>query len=102
MSTVYARQFEPIHVAGRSRNKLLASLPPEDLQRISACLLPVPLRLRQVLHKEDDGIRDVYFFGGGACSLTKTMGDGTTAEVATIGSEGMIGASVYFGEDRSI
>jgi CRP-like cAMP-binding protein len=83
-------------------NKLLASLPPEDMQRISPHLAGVSLRVRHVLYRDDDAIHDVYFLVSGACSLIKTMTDGATAEIATIGTEGVIGSSVYFGEDRSI
>jgi CRP-like cAMP-binding protein len=83
-------------------NKLLASIPADDMQRISPHLVAVSLPLRQVLYKEDDTIRDVYFLSSGACSLIKTMNDGAAAEIATIGNEGVIGSSVYFGENRSI
>jgi CRP-like cAMP-binding protein len=83
-------------------NKLLASIPPEEIQRISPHLVRVWLRVRQVLYKDDDAIHHVYFLASGACSLIKTMNDGATAEIATIGNEGVIGSSVYFGEHRSI
>jgi CRP-like cAMP-binding protein len=82
-------------------NKLLATLPIEDLQRLQVHLTLTALKLRQVMHKEGQPIRDVYFPSSGACSLTKTMRDGQTAEVATIGSEGVIGAGVFFGDDLS-
>ncbi|RPI56783.1 MAG: Crp/Fnr family transcriptional regulator [Acidobacteria bacterium] len=82
----------------RSRNKLLASLPLEDYQRIAPHLRSVPMKLKQVLHKQDEPIQDVYFPSGGACSLVKTLRDGQAAEVATIGAEGAVGASVFFGQ----
>jgi CRP-like cAMP-binding protein len=82
------------------RNKLLASLPGEERQRIAAQLTTVPLKFRQVLYEQDQPIRDIYFPGGGACSIIKTMGDGATAEVGTVGDEGIIGSSVFFGDDR--
>ncbi len=90
------------HVNGTgSLNKLLGTLPTEEYQRLHAHLVLAPLNIRQVLHKEGQPIRDVYFPSGGACSLTKTMHDGQTAEVATIGNEGVIGAGVFFGDDLS-
>jgi CRP-like cAMP-binding protein len=46
-------------------------------------------------------VHDVYFPGGGACSITKVMQDGATAEIATVGSEGMVGGGVFFGDDQS-
>ena len=72
------------------------------MHRISPHLDAVSLRVREVLYKDDDTIRDVYFLGSGVCTLIKTMNDGAAAEIATIGAEGVIGASVYFGENRSI
>jgi CRP-like cAMP-binding protein len=84
-----------------SLNKLLATLPAEDYQRVQGQLILTPLDLRQVLHKEGEKIREVYFPSDGACSLTKTMQNGETAEVATIGREGVIGAGVFFGDDLS-
>lgn len=81
-----------------SDNKLLASLPAEDRQRVFSQLVGIPLTFRQVLYKQGDAIDDVYFPCGGACSLTKTMEDGRTAEVGTIGNEGILGASTFFGD----
>ena len=81
-----------------SDNKLLATLPIEDRQRVFAQLTPMPLSFRQNLYKQGDTIDEVYFPCGGACSLTKTMEDGRTAEVGTIGNEGMLGASAFFGD----
>ncbi len=82
----------------RSPNKLLASLPMDDYQRIAPSLKTVPMKLKLVVHKQDEPIQDVYFPGGGAFSLVKTLQDGRVAEVATVGAEGAIGASVFFGQ----
>jgi CRP-like cAMP-binding protein len=85
----------------RPVNKLLATLPADDYQRIVSQLTVVPLKFKQVLHKQDERIEQIFFPGGGACSLTKIMSDGRMAEIATIGNEGVIGASVFFGDDQS-
>ncbi len=84
----------------RHPNKLLATLPADDYKRISASLTVVPLKFKQVLYKQEETIRHVLFPGGGACSLTKVMHDGQIAEIATVGNEGVIGAGVFFGDDR--
>jgi CRP-like cAMP-binding protein len=94
-------QSAPGRLFTRSPNKLLSRLPLDDYQRISPNLKNVPLRFRQVLHKQDEKITEVIFPGGGACSLTKQLADGSSAEVATVGSEGVVGAEVFFGEDVS-
>jgi CRP-like cAMP-binding protein len=82
-------------------NKLLATLPADEFERISAQLTLVPMRFKQTLYKQDEPIEHVFFPGGGACSLTKVMNDGKVAEIATIGNEGVIGACVFFGNDQS-
>jgi CRP-like cAMP-binding protein len=99
MSTLHAHVFGDIPVPVRCQNKLLATLPDDEYQRIQRTLVLTPLRLRQVLHKQGQPIHDVYFPSGGACSITKTMQDGATAEVATIGNEGVVGAGIFFGDD---
>jgi CRP-like cAMP-binding protein len=82
-------------------NKLLASLPADDLQRLRPHLRTIRLRPKQVLHKQGEKIRDVYFPTGGACSIIELMQDGQAAEIATVGDEGMLGGSVYFGQEES-
>jgi CRP-like cAMP-binding protein len=42
-------------------------------------------------------IERVYFPWDGVCSFTTTMRDGRTVEVGTIGNEGVVGISAYFG-----
>jgi CRP-like cAMP-binding protein len=96
MATMHAVKLDPS--VPRSSNKLLASLPLEDYERIAPGLRTVPVKLRQVLQRQDEPIEDVYFPGGGAFSLVKTLQDGKVAEVATVGAEGAVGASVFFGQ----
>ena len=82
-------------------NKLLATIPADDFQRIAPHLTTVQLRFKEVLYKQDEAIKHIFFPGGGACSLTKVMQDGRVAEIATVGNEGALGTSVFFGDDRS-
>jgi CRP-like cAMP-binding protein len=84
-----------------SENKLLAALSREDRDRLSPFLTTTPMRLRLVLYKQGATIDDVYFPCSGVLSLTRTMEDGDTAEVYALGNEGMIGASVCFGDPLS-
>jgi CRP-like cAMP-binding protein len=85
----------------RSENRLLQSLPPDEYARIAPHLHAVTMIAKQVFHKQGQPILDVYFPGGGACSLIKVMLDGNVAEIATVGNEGMLGAGVFFGDDLS-
>jgi len=74
-------------------NRLLAALPAADYTRILPSLTVVPLKLKNVLHKPGEPIQDVYFPGGGFASVLTVLEDGGMVEVATIGREGMVGAS---------
>jgi len=75
-------------------NLLLAALPPADYKRIAAVLDVVSLKLKSVLHKPGEAIRHVYFPGSGFCSILAVLEDGNMVEVATIGNEGVVGASI--------
>jgi CRP-like cAMP-binding protein len=74
-------------------NRLLAALPADDYQRIVPALTVVPLKLKHILHKPGEPIQDVYFPGGGFCSMLTVLEDGDMVEIATIGREGMVGVS---------
>jgi len=74
-------------------NRLLAALPTGDYARILPSLTVVPLKLKTILHKPGDAIRDVYFPGGGFLSMLTVLEDGGMVEIATIGREGMVGVS---------
>ena len=81
----------------RPKNRLLATLPREDFQRLSPDLHTVPLTAKQVLLKRGEPIHDVFFPNAGVCSITAMMKNGTAVEVATVGDEGMIGIAAFSG-----
>ena len=85
----------------QSPNKLLAALPPAEYRRILPSLTTVPLKFKQVLHKNGAKIDTIYFLGGGVGSVTNVMTDGRMVEVATIGNEGVIGMTVFLGGNVS-
>ena len=94
-----AKTIQPVTASPpqNSVNRLLASLPPEEYQRVSAELTWRPLKLRQVLHKHGEPLSEVYFPGRSVCSITNVMEDGSVVEVATVGREGLVGVSAVFG-----
>jgi CRP-like cAMP-binding protein len=83
----------PPPAASQNQNLLLAALPSADYARILPSLSVVALTLKDILHKPGEPIRDVYFPGGGFCSILTLLEDGNMVEVATIGREGMVGVS---------
>ena len=96
------RSSRPPPAEPQSRNKLLAALPAADYRRLLPSLTTVPLKFKQVLHKNGSKIDTIYFLGGGVGSVTHVMKDGRMVEVATIGNEGVVGGTtVFLGGDVS-
>lgn len=93
------RQRPPVRPppTGPPKNRLLAGLPSADLRRLLPALQTIPLARKQVLLKRGEPIRYVFFPNDGVCSVTAMMKDGTAVEVATVGREGMLGITAFFG-----
>jgi len=85
---------------GRPKNRLLASLPAEDLKRILPHLETISMTVKEVVHKRGEPLRHVFFPNGGMFSVTSMMVDGTAIEVATVGVEGMLGSVAFYGGDK--
>jgi CRP-like cAMP-binding protein len=84
---------------GRPKNRLLAALPAEDFDRLRPLLKTIPIRVKQVLQKCGEPLRNVYFLNGGVASITTALSDGTMIEAATVGDEGMLGVEAFLSED---
>jgi CRP-like cAMP-binding protein len=93
----HATSTRPPPVNGQPKNRLLASLPADDLKRILPHLETIAMTVKQVVHKRGEPLHHVFFPNGGVFSITSMMIDGTAIEVATVGSEGMLGAAAFFG-----
>ncbi|HEY3890679.1 MAG TPA: Crp/Fnr family transcriptional regulator [Bradyrhizobium sp.] len=73
-------------------NKLLASLPPRELERLLPHLVPVQFPQGVVLAEAGDEVDQVYFPLSGMVSMVVVMRDGKAIETATVGREGVVGA----------
>lgn len=82
-------------------NRLLSSLPPAEFARLTARMSDVTFAHRELLYQAGRVIDHVYFPRSGLLSFTLSMADGATAEVGTVGYEGMAGGMLFLGEDRS-
>jgi CRP-like cAMP-binding protein len=78
-------------------NHLLAALPSDDWQALAPHLQLKRLSDGQLLSDSGESIQQVYFPTSAIISMVFLMADGATAEVATVGNEGMIGVSVLMG-----
>lgn len=83
-----------------NENRLLATLPTEEYERLLPHMESIFLPLKQILYQMNEPIEYVYFPKNGIVSLVTIMEDGATAEVATVGNEGMIGVPVFLGADQ--
>ncbi len=86
----------------KNENRLLASLPREDYERLAPHLKPVELKLRETLHHPHEPIRSVYFPNRGSIiSIVALSEDGTTIEIGVVGHEGMAGISIFMGVEST-
>ncbi len=82
-------------------NKLLASLPRDDFKIINPHLVIGPFSQGTVLAETGDEIEQVYFPLSGMISLVVVMKDGKAIETATVGRDGVFGATAGFGLYKS-
>jgi CRP-like cAMP-binding protein len=82
---------------GLLQNHLLAALPDEELERLQADLERVPMGLGDVLYEPDGRLQHAYFPTTSIISLHYVMEDGSSAEIAGVGNEGMLGVSLFMG-----
>jgi CRP-like cAMP-binding protein len=78
-------------------NDLLASLPDAEWARWESQLERVELKLGQVLYESGTTMNHVYFPTNAIVSLLYVMEDGSSAEIAVVGHEGVVGISVFMG-----
>lgn len=84
-------------------NRMLATLPREDYQRLLAAgLETVTLALGDILHAPRELIQSIYFPNAGLLVSLLTLVDNHSAlEIGLVGNEGMIGLPVAQGIDTS-
>ena len=80
-------------IAHRHPNYLLLDAPERIREQLSRYIEWVPLTKGQVLSAPDLPARYAYFPATSVLSLVATTPDGQTAEVATVGNEGMLDVS---------
>jgi CRP-like cAMP-binding protein len=79
------------------QNHLLAAFPPMEQERIYSHLELVPMPLGKVVYEPGNVPRYVYFPIDCLVSLLYLMKDGTSAEVAVVGNDGLIGLVLLMG-----
>jgi CRP-like cAMP-binding protein len=79
------------------QNHLLAVLPDEERIRIFPHLEQVTLKLGDVIYESGTQLHDVYFPATAIVSLLSVMENGSSAEIAIVGYEGIIGIALFMG-----
>jgi CRP-like cAMP-binding protein len=82
------------------RNHLLSLLKPEIQQRLLPLLNLVSVEIGQFILYADRPSSTVYFPLSFVSSSLKTLEDGITMEMATIGNEGFVGMPLFFGSQQ--
>lgn len=82
-------------------NQLLAALPAEEWQRWRPQLEPVDLNLGQVMYESGSEQRYVYFPTSAIVSLLYVTENGSSAEIAVVGFEGIVGIALFLGGETS-
>ena len=85
------------NVSDPKQNRLLAALPPSDLARLLPELKPVSFPLGGVIYESGDQLRGIYFLTAGIVSLLYVMKNGSSAEIAVVGNEGLVGVALFMG-----
>ena len=82
-------------------NELLAALPDAYFQRWLPQLESVTMPLGQVLYESGSTMSHVYFPTTAIVSLLSVMENGSSAEIAVVGYEGIVGISLFMGGDST-
>jgi len=87
--------------SGPLQNLLLAALPATDFAHIAPHLEPAALQLGEMLYEPGEQLQHVYFPTTAIISLHYICENGATAEIAGVGSEGLLGVSLFMGGDTT-
>jgi CRP-like cAMP-binding protein len=82
-------------------NHLLAMLPEEDWTRWRPQMELIEMPLGQVLYESGGSLSHVYFPTTAIVSLLYVMENGSSAEIAVVGHEGIVGVSLFMGGEST-
>ncbi|MEO8525626.1 MAG: Crp/Fnr family transcriptional regulator [Caldimonas sp.] len=83
------------------KNHLLAALPDGEWLRWRSQLEAVEMPLGEVLYEAGGTLSHVYFPTTSIVSLLYVMENGSSAEIAVVGNEGIVGISLFMGGEST-
>src|SRR5258705_60892 len=83
------------------QSRLLAALPAADYERLLPHLELVSLKLGQIVYEAGSPLRSVQFPTDSIVSLLYVMQNGDSAEIAVVGSEGVVGVAASTGGEAT-
>src|SRR5450830_1287170 len=86
---------------GAQKNQLLAALSEVELERWRSQMEVVELPLGQVLYESGGVLEYVYFPTSAIVSILYVLENGSTAEIAVVGNEGIVGISLFIGGEST-
>jgi CRP-like cAMP-binding protein len=87
----------PPYAPNPRQNHLLAALPEDDYQHILPNLEYVKLPLGKIISESGGSTHYVYFPTTAIVSLLNVLENGSTAEIAVVGREGVVGIALFMG-----
>ena len=94
-------QAAPRPIPRPNQNRLLAALPKAEYEALLPLLEYVELPLGRALYESGQRLSHAYFPVAGIISLLYVTEGGASAELAVVGSEGVVGVAIFMGGETT-
>lgn len=85
----------------KDRNYLFHSIPLIEWERLLPHIEAIDLPLGKVLYEPGSKMNHVYFPSSAIVSLLYALENGSSAEIAVVGNEGVVGISIFMGGEST-
>jgi len=85
----------------KDRNFLFHSIPPAEWEKLIPHIEAIDLPLGKVLYEPGSKMSHVYFPSSAIVSLLYALENGSSAEIAVVGNEGVVGISIFMGGEST-
>ena len=89
------------HTSIKDKNDLFHAIPLKDWERLLPFIEPIDLPLGKVLYEPGSKMSHVIFPSTAIVSLLYELENGSSAEIAIVGREGMVGISLFMGGEST-